>query len=74
MGDAGLMNSWRGWLGFVVSGIDTVGDGLTCWSVNLVEFLEVMVGAKLPVLAKRYHFSGLWLEFWVRIVFVPMGC
>jgi hypothetical protein len=51
-----------------------VGDGLTCWLVNLVEFLEVMVGAELPVLAKRYRFSGLWLEFWVGIVFVPMGC
>ncbi len=74
MGEAGLVNSWRGWLGFDVSGIDTVGDGLTCWLVNLVEFLEVMVGAELPVLAKRYRFSGLWLEFWVGIVFVPMGC
>jgi hypothetical protein len=56
MGDAG-------WLGFEVSGIDTVGDGLTCWLVNLVEFLEVMVGAELLVLTKWCRFLGFGWTF-----------
>jgi hypothetical protein len=59
MGNAGLRKSGRWWLGFEVLGVDTVVDCGACRWVNLVGFLEVIVGLVL-----RLSGDGFWVFAW----------